>query len=150
MAKTKKELQRTKGVPTELYNRARKQIGISREKIASFDDAAALKAYCDKISPQTNPDGRPKRGVVPKMEPSEEVMPDKFEIDSKMEVNVARNRNQFDDAKLQAELMRINRTYGRQEPVRIVRDSNMKPEQGKNQHHQNTRLLVTHFTIFMK
>ncbi len=157
MAKTKAEKPkkqnriRTKlNIPQALYDRARKQIGMSVEKIASYPDAKSLKAYCDKVSPRTNMDARPKRGKVSvperKIAP---IVPDKFEFDSKMEVSKFQNRTQFDNANLQAELRRINRVHEAQ-PVRIITDSGMKPVQGKNKFGQSARLLVTHYTIIMK
>ena len=137
-------------IPAGLYDRARKKIGMGLVQIKQFKDAASLKIYCDSLSPQTNPDARPKKGKVTEPPKVDDSMPDRFEIDSNMETNVIRNRAQFDEANKQEELCRIRRIYGRVDPVMIISDSCMVPVMGKNKLKQNARLLVTHYTIIMK
>ena len=138
-----------KGIDSALLERARKKVGMSPEQIA-IHTAESLKAYCDGIHPVSNPDAKPQKGVVPPMQPSSVPMPDVFEFESKMEANVARNRPQFDEANLQTELRRINRVYGVHAPVRVVKDSDNRPVNGKNKHGQTARLFVTKYIIYMK
>ncbi len=144
-----KETGGDKGIDAALLERAKKKVGMSPEQIA-IHTAVSLKAYCDGIHPTSNPDAKPQRGVVPKMEPSNESMPDVFELDSKMDASSYINRAQFDEANKQAELMRINRTYGAQSPTRIVKDTNMVPVQGKDEQGRTARMFVTKYTIYMR
>ena len=133
-----------------LYDRARK-IGMSAEMIATYPDEDALKKACDGISPQTNPDARPKEGVIPPPKVYDK-MPDKFEFDSKLEAKfITQNRASFDENNLKAKLRRINRRYGAQKPVKIVKTVTFKPVKGIDEKTRlSCRFLVTHFEIFMK
>lgn len=135
---------------TPLKKRARK-IGMSDAMIASYPDALALKRACDKISPKTNPDFRAQPGKVPEPVVYDK-MPDKFEIDSKLECKfISQNRAQFDEANLQAELRRINRKYGPQKPVRTVRTMSFKAVKGIDEKTKlSVKFFVTHYEIFMK
>ncbi len=129
-------------IPKDLYERARKKIGLRDDQIASYPNAEALKQYCDGIHPQSNPDARIKEGapvVHPKFADN---MPDSFTLDSVQEANfVTTNREQFDRANLQSFLRNINRKYGTQKPVRIVQDTSFVVVK---------RELVTTFTIYFK
>ena len=126
----------------DLYDRARKKIGLRDDQIASYANAEALKQYCDGIHPQSNPDARIKEGapvVHPKFADN---MPDSFTLDSVQEANfVTSNREQFDQANLQSFLRNINRKYGTQKPVRIVQDTSFVVVK---------RELVTTFKIYFK
>lgn len=136
--------------PAELVERARK-IGMSPEMIATFPDETSLKNGCDRISPQTNPDYRPKQGVVPKTVTMPDIMPDKFEFESRLECKfMMRDRRQFDESNLQAELRRINRKYGAQKPVKIVKTVTFDRRRGVNDDRIAADFFVTHFEIFMK
>ncbi len=139
----------TKGFPTDLYKRARRA-GMGEEQIASFATAEDLKAKCDRISPNTNPDSKVKKGVVKKGTHVKVDMADVFEVDSSMEASKYASRMHFDNGNLQAELRRVNRIYGTHIPVRILMDQSNKPVQGKNKLGQNAKMMVTHFTIYYK
>ena len=138
-----------KNFPVELYKRAR-GCGLGDGQIESYASAEELKSKCDRLSPRTNPDARPKKGVVKPGTHVKPDMPDKFEFDSKMEAGAYTNRDQFDRTNLQAELRRINRTYGTHDPVRVLTDQSNKPVDGKDTLGRNAKVLVTHYTIFMK
>ncbi|MHC4387341.1 MAG: hypothetical protein ACYSX1_01905, partial [Planctomycetota bacterium] len=137
--------------PPELVERAKK-IGMSPEMIDTYADAATLKAACDKISPQTNPDYRLQQGEAPTtVLVSAEKMPDKFEFESRLEAKfMMRNRPQFDEANLQTELRKIRRRYGNVEPVKIVKTTTFKPVKGVTEDKLAAKFLVTKFEIFMK
>jgi hypothetical protein len=138
-------------LPIDLYNRARK-IGLADDQLKGYPDEVAVKAACDRMSPGSNPDGKVKAVVLPKVEPTVgEGMPDKFEFESKMETEfVMGSRSQFDENNLRAELRRINRKYGPQKPVRIDSSRSFKAVKGKNAEHRNCKFLVTTYEIFMK
>jgi hypothetical protein len=51
-------------VPSDLYARARKA-GVSDEQMVNLGSPEKLKRFCDQVSPETNPDALPKRGIVP-------------------------------------------------------------------------------------
>ncbi len=134
----------------ELIKRAKK-IGMSPEMIAVYPDAESLKKACDGISPRTNPDARIKEGIIPPPVEHPDKMPDKFEFESAMEEKFhSANRAQFDENNLQLELRRINRKYGAQKPVKIVKTVNCNSVQGKNKDKQTAKMLITKFEILMK
>ncbi len=132
-----------------LIKRAKK-IGMTEEMIATYPDATALKNACDAMSPQSNPDARPSTGkatgkvVLPQM-------PDKFEIDSKLEARfVTQNRARFDENNLQLELRRINRRFGPSKPVKIVKIITFEKIKGVSKDKISVQFFVTHYEIFMK
>ena len=133
----------------DLYNRAIYKVGMTNAMIATYPDAKSLKEVCDIIHPQSNPDAYPKRGSVPKPVIHTEKVPDKIEIDSNMEAKfISRNRAQFDEQNLQAELRRINRKYGSQNPVKIVKTTTFNQVNGKNADRVPCKVLVTHYEIY--
>lgn len=141
----------TAGLNSELYYRARHKAGMSDEMMASYPDAESLKAACDAIHPQSNLDAFPKRGSAPKPVKYKDKMPNKFEIDSKIEAKfISRNRVQFDEANLQAELRRINRKYGAHKPVKIVKTTKFNQVNGKNADRVACKVLVTKYEIYFK
>ena len=126
--------------PVALYNRCRKEIGMSDEMIASHPNAESLLQYANGIHPKSNPDARIKEGLRPEPMKFEDNMPDSFTLESILEAKfVKTNRDHFDRANLQAFLRRINRRYGPHQPVRIVTDRSFKVAK---------RELVTKFTIY--
>lgn len=132
-----------------LYKRAKKA-GVTKEQMDSFPDDEARKAYLDRVSPQTNPDARPKEGT-PKPAQQFEPMPDKFEFDSKLEAQfIMTNRIQFDENNMQAKLREINRKYGPGKPVKIVKTMTFKPVKGVTKDKLSAKFLITHFVVFMK
>lgn len=148
MAK-KTSKKKTNKFPKELYDRARK-IGLAPEVIAAMPSAEALKAKCDTISPRTNPDAKPQKGEVPEPKDNGKI-PANFEFESMLEARLLScNRQQFDEANLQAELRKMNRKYGTHKPVRILRDECSKPVRGKNKVGQNAKMYVTKFTVIYK
>lgn len=135
----------------ELYARAKNKAGMSDEMMAAYPHAESLKAACDAIHPQSNPDAFPKRGSAPLPVKYEDNMPDKFEIDSMMEAKfISQNRVQFDENNLKAELRRINRKYGAHKPVKIVKTTTFNQVNGKNADRVACKVLVTHYEIFFK
>ena len=136
-------------ISRELYDRARKQVGLSDELIARYTDGTKFKQYLNGISPKTNPDLRVKAVKIPKPVQLEDNMPDKFEFESKLEVKfLGQNRAQFDEQKLQEKLRAINRKYGAQKPVRIIKDMDCIPVDGFNKLKQNAKLLITKIVIY--
>ena len=138
-------------IPVDMYDRARKKIGLSDDTISHYTKAADLKQYLDAISPKTNPDARVKAAVIPdpSKAPAKEKVPAKVEFESKLEVKFAgQNRAQFDENNLQAKLREINRKYGAQAPKRIVLDKNCKVVKGKNELKVDAQLLITKITIY--
>lgn len=137
--------------PPELLERAKKKVGLTDVQIATYRTPELLKKFLDGVSPKTNPDARPKISKPAKPKQFDENRPDKFEFESRMEAKfLTMNRPQFDEATLQQELRKINRRYGAQKPVRILKDVNCKPVKGKNKDKQTANMLVTKFTVFMK
>ena len=134
-------------IDPKLIKRA-KNIGMGPQQIASFKTDKDLKAKCDRISPNTDPDRKVKKGVIKPGTHVKVDIPDVFELDSSMEFSRYTNRTHFDECSLQAELRRVNGVYGTHIPVRIVKDQSNKPVQGKNKLGQNAKMLVTHFTIY--
>lgn len=149
------ELIKTVAPPPEdpaLIKRAKK-IGLNKDQIASYPDAESLKKALDGMSPQTNPDARVKPSTPPKPVVHAEKMPKekKFEIDSKFEQKfISQSRVQFDEANLQAEFRRINRKYGVQVPVKIIKTTTFKPVSGLNENKITVKFLITHYVIFFK
>ncbi len=136
-------------ISRELYDRARKQVGLSDELIARYTDGTKFKQYLNGISPKTNPDLRVKAVKIPKPVQLEDNMPDKFEFESKLEVKfLGQNRAQFDEQKLQEKLRAINRKYGAQKPVRIIKEMDCIPVDGFNKLKQNAKLLITKIVIY--
>ena len=91
---------------------------------------------------KSDPDARIKEGKPPVHPKFEENMPDSFTLESVIEAKfVQKNRSQFDESNLQAFLRNINRRYGAQKPVRIVKDISFVAKKYE---------LVTKFTIFFK
>lgn len=141
---------RTIEVPPDLYERATKKIGLDDSRIAGFPNARALKKFCDKTHPASNPDAMPKAADIPppaaKLEP-----PDKIEFDSKLEAQfVTANRASFDNNTLQAEMRKVNRKYGTQKPVRITADQACKPVNDKNERGISVKYLITHYVVYYK
>ena len=127
-------------IPLDLYDRARKKIGMSDEMIAGFPDAESLKRYCDGIHSKSNPDARMKEGEPLKQKQFENNMPKVFTLESVMNADwVQRNREQFDRENLQEFLRSINRKYGTQRAARIIKDENFVAKKYE---------LVTKFTIY--
>ena len=129
-------------IPQDLIDRAKKKIGMSDEMINSFPDAESLKRYCDGIHPKSNPDARMKEGEQPERKNFEDNMPDTFTLESVLNAEYFHgNREQFDRNNLQEFLRSINRKYGVQKPVRIVKDENFVAKKYE---------LLTNFTIYFK
>lgn len=132
-----------------LYKRAKKA-GVTKAQMDSFPDEEARKAFLDRVSPSTNPDARPKEGT-PKPAPQFEPMPEKFEFESKLEARfITQNRAQFDENTLQTKLREINRKYGPQKPVKIIKTMTFKPVKGVTKDKLSAKFLITHFVVFMK
>ena len=130
------------GVSQELYDRAKKKVGLSDERISSFTDAESLKQFLDGIHPNSNPDARVTQGKPPEPAKFEENMPDSFTLESILEAKfISTNRDHFDNKNLQDFLLRINRRYGTQHPVRILMDRSFVVK---------NRELLTKYTIFYK
>ena len=126
----------------DLYDRAKKNIGMSDEMIASFPDAESLKRYCDGIHSKSNPDARMKEGEPVDRKNFEDNMPDVFTMESILPAEWAhKNRDQFDRDNREAFLRDIRRKYGAHEPVRIVADTSFVAKKHE---------LVTTFTIYYK
>jgi hypothetical protein len=137
--------------PENLLIRAKKKVGMSDIQIANYKTPEELKQFLDSVSPQTNPDAKAKRSKPPKQKQHTERMPDKFEFDSKLEVRlIGVNRTQFDENNLQLELRKINRKYGAQMPVKVVKTVNYGVVNDVNKEKQRAKMLITHFEIFMK
>lgn len=136
----------------DLYKRARK-IGLTDDQLKAYPDAVAVKAACDRMSPGSNPDAKVKAVVPPKAKLVEggEAVPDMIEFESKMETSfMMGNRSSFDENNLRARLRKINRRYGTQHPVKIVKTTNFKQIKGKNEQHQNCKFYVTTYKIYLK
>ena len=151
--KTVKAVGQTMTIPKDLYKRARKVVGMSDSQIVAQQDTASLKAFCDRVSPGTNPDALPKE--VPTADRNQagfvDAPPESVEFDSKLEAkNMSCNRLMFDESSLQVELRKINRKYGARTPIRIVLDRGMKAVYSKNKDNKNAKMLVTHYTVFYK
>jgi len=128
-----------------------KKVGFTDRQIEQFANDDILNATCDSVSPQTNPDARPKRGIVPEKKDRPDDMPDQFDFVSELECRQSTtNRAQFDRDNLNAELRRINRRYGSYEPTAIERDASKTPIDGKDKHGRDAKLLVTKYTIYYK
>ncbi len=126
----------------DLYKRASKVIGMPDDMIASYPNDELLKKACDGMHSKSNPDARIKEGVVPIGVKFEENMPDEFALESVIDAKFVQiNRMQFDEANLQSFLRNINRRYGAQKPVRIVKDISFVAKKYE---------LVTTFTIYFK
>ncbi len=141
---------RTIEVPLDLYERAIKKVGLEDSRIVAFPTAAALKKFCDKTHPASNPDAMPKVG---ENSPPKAVQdpPDKIEFDSKLEAQfITTNRASFDNNTLQAEMRKVNRKYGTQKPVRITTDQAQKPVDGRDERGISVKYLVTHYVIYYK
>ncbi len=131
-----------KGISAALYDRCRKEIGMSDAQIASYSSTEALLQAANGMHPKSNVDARVSEGKPPKNVVFEENMPDSFTLESVLEAKfVKTNRDHYDRGNLQAFLRRVNRRYGPQEPVRIVQDRSFKVVK---------RELVTKFTIYFK
>ena len=143
---------RLKAEHPDLYKRARKKIGLDDSQIVAFPNVAALKKFCDKAHPASNPDARPKAAVIPPPEPKPvDGPPDKIEFDSKLEAQfVTRNRASFDNNTLQAEMRKVNRKYGTQKPVRITTDQAQEPVDGKDERSISVKYLITHYVVYYK
>lgn len=141
---------RSISVPKALRERARKKVGLDDSRIVAFPTAAALKKFCDKSHPASNPDAMPKVAEIPPPTAKEEP-PDKIEFDSKLEAQfVTRNRASFDNNTLQAEMRKVNRKYGTQKPVRITADQACKPVTGKDERGITVKYLITHYVVYYK
>jgi hypothetical protein len=126
----------------DLYNRAKKTVGMSNAQIASYADADALLQALNGMHPKSNPDARVKEGKRPEIKVFEENMPDSFTLESVLEAKfIKTNRDHYDRGNLQSFLCRIRRRYGEVEPVRIIQDRNFKVVK---------RELTTTYTIYFK
>lgn len=129
-------------IPSALYTRCRKEIGMSDAQIASYSSADALLQAANGMHPKSNIDARVSEGKPPEPVKFEENMPDTYVLESVLEAKfIKTNRDHFDRGNLQACLRRINRRYGPQEPVRIVQDRSFVVVK---------RELVTKYTIYFK
>ena len=139
-------------VPLDLFERATKKVGLDDSQIVAFPNVAALKKFCDKAHPASNPDALPKAAVIPPPEPKAvDERPNKIEFDSKLEAQfVTMNRASFDNNTLQAEMRKVNRKYGVQKPVRITTDQAQKPVDGKNERGISVKHLITHYVVYYK
>ena len=137
-------------IEKELKKRCKK-VGLTKDQVNVFVDAAALVAHLDRISPETNPAARPQAGETPKPKTKKSKVPAKVEFESKLEVSRSTvNRAQFDENNLQAKLREVNRKYGTHHPVKIDSSTSFEPVDGKNKFQQNTKFYVTSYTIFYK
>ncbi len=143
---------RTREVPLDLYERATKKVGLDDSQIVAFPNAAAIKKFCDKAHPASNPDALPKATKIPEPAPKAVLqVPDKIEFDSKLEAQfVTMNRASFDNNTLQAEMRKVNRKYGTQEPVRIMTDQSCKVVDGKDERGISVKYLITHYVVYYK
>lgn len=129
-------------IPKDLYNRCRKEIGMTDVQISVYPDAESLLQYANSIHPKSNTDARIKEGVRPEPMKFEDNMPDSFTLESVLEAKfIKTNRDHFDRGNLQSFLSRINRRYGPFEPVRIVQDRSFKVVK---------RELVTTYVIYYR
>ncbi len=134
----------------DLYKRATKTVGLDDSRIVAFPNAAALKKFCDKTHPASNPDAMPKVGAVPTAKTVLDP-PDKIEFDSKLEAQfITRNRASFDENTLQAETRKVNRKYGTQKPVRITTDQACLPVDGRDERGISVKYLITHYVVYYK
>ena len=135
---------------SKLHKRAGK-LGMSPEMIETYPDEVALKQACDGMSQKTNPQGYPQAGKIPEPKKFDGNMPDMFEVESTLETaRISINRNQYDEGILQAKLRVINRQYGVQAPVRIVKTMDMRVSNGKDEFKRDAKVFKTKFEIFMK
>ncbi len=135
-------IQKLKVNDPDLYNRCRKEIGMSDAMVASYSSAEALLQAANGMHPKSNVDARISEGKPPEPAKFEENMPDSFMLESVLEAKfIKTNRDHYDRGNLQAFLRRINRRYGPQEPVRIIEDKSFKVVQ---------RELVTKYTMYFK
>ena len=140
--KARREAELIREFGEELYNRCRKEIGLTNVQIAAHPDAESLLQYANGIHPKSNVDARIKEGVPPEPMKFEDNMPDSFTLESVLEAKfVKSNRDNYDRGNLQAFLRRINRRYGPFEPVRIVQDRSFKVMK---------RELITKYVIYYK
>ncbi len=147
-------LRRTDGtelsVPHALYERATKKVGLDNSRIVAFPTAAALKKFCDKTHPASNPDALPQAAPIPEAKTVLEP-PDKIEFDSKLEAQfITMNRASFDNNTLQAEMRKVNRKYGTQKSVRIMTDQACKAVDGKDKRGISVKYLITHYVVYYK
>lgn len=143
---------RSISVRRDLYERATKKVGLDDSRIVGFPNAAALKKFCDKTHPASNPDARPQTGPDPdRVGGVAGPPPDKIEFDSKLEAQfVTVNRASFDYNTLQAELRKVNRKYGAQKPVRITTDQAQKPVDDVDKQGVSGKYLITHYVVYYK
>jgi len=126
----------------DLYNRASKNIGMTDEMIASYPDAESLLKACNGMHKQSNPDARIKESVPPVGVKFKDNMLNVLTLESVLEAQfVQTNRVMFDESNLQSFLRNINRKYGTQKPLRIVKDMSLVVK---------SRELVTKYTIYFK
>jgi len=148
--KTKKVTKKKVLVDPKVIARAKK-IGMRDDRIALFQNTESLVEYLNGISPQSDPDAKVKAGVLPPAKKYDKGMPNKFEIESKLETSqLSRNRAQFDESNLQAELRRINRKYGAHKLDKVVRTVMYKAVHVKNKLKQTVKVLVTKFEIYFE
>lgn len=62
-------------IPQDLLDRCKK-IGVSNDQIKQLGTVEAIKAFCDQISPETNPDSLPKKGEVKEVVREPEAIPE--------------------------------------------------------------------------
>ena len=143
---------RSLSVPRGLYERAIKKVGLDDSRIVGFSDALALKKFCDKTHPASNPDARPQTEPDPgRVSGIIDSPPEKIEFDSKLEAQfITANRASFDENTLQAELRKVNRRYGTQKPVRITTDQAQKPVDDRNKQGVSVKYLITHYVVYYK
>ena len=126
----------------DLYKRASKKIGMTDAMIASYPDADALLKACNGMHSKSNPDARIKEGVPPVGVKFEEDRPDVMTLESILKAAfVQQNRGMFDETNLQSFLRNVNRRYGAQKPLRIVKDMSLVAVKHE---------LVTKYTIYFK
>ena len=126
----------------DLYKRASKKIGMTDAMIASYPDADALLKACNGMHSKSNPDARTKEGVPPVGVKFEEDRPDVMTLESILKAAfVQQNRGMFDETNLQAFLRNVNRRYGAQKPLRIVKDMSLVAKKHE---------LVTQYMIYFK
>jgi hypothetical protein len=140
-------------VPVSLYERACKFVGLDDSRIAVFEDATALKKYCDKRHPASNPDAKPNQPDLPSPPPKvAETVPDKIEFDSKLEAKfIMQDRLSFDEENLKAKLREVNRRFGKTiEPVKVVKTVTFDQQPGKTKQGLAAKFLVTQFVVYYK
>lgn len=121
-------------------------------RIELYADEESLKAACDRLSPQTNPDHKVQAAPEPEVptQPSNEV-PDEIEFESKLQCSFfMQNRAMFDENNLQSELRRINRKYGHQQPIEIKMSRRFEQVKGKDKQRRDCKVFVTNYIIVMK